>query len=120
MDELKLYDGEMKFAAIVWENEPLSSGDLVNLSREKLGWKKSTVYTVLKKLCERNILQNQDSVVTALVKKDEVQQYESEAILEKVFDGSLPKFIASFLNEKRLSEKEVREIQEILNKNSEG
>ncbi|MDR1630984.1 MAG: BlaI/MecI/CopY family transcriptional regulator [Oscillospiraceae bacterium] len=120
MDELKLYDGEFKFATIVWENEPLASGELVNLSAEKLGWKKSTVYTVLKKLCERNILKNQDSVVTAIVKKDDVQKYESEAILEKVFDGSLPKFIASFLDEKRLSEKEVREIQEILNKSRKG
>ncbi len=114
MADFKLFDGELKFANIVWENEPLSSGELVILCRDLLGWKKSTVYTVLKKLCDRKILRNVDSVVSSIVKKKDVQEYESEVILERMFDGSLPKFIASFLGDRKLSDKELSEIKDIL------
>lgn len=114
MDELKLFDGEYKFANLVWEQEPIGSGELVRLSQQQLGWKKSTTYTVLKKLCQKGILQNQNAVVTAVIKREAVQKYESQAVLEKAFDDSLPKFIASFLSDRRLSKQEADEIQALI------
>jgi len=110
MEDLKLYDGEYKFACLVWEHEPLGSGELVKLSAERLGWKKSTTYTVLKKLCQKGILRNEHAVVTAAVKREAVQKYESQAVVEKAFDDSLPKFIAAFLSDRKLSQKEAAEI----------
>lgn len=114
MDELKLFDGEYKFANLVWEHEPIGSGELVKLSQQQLGWKKSTTYTVLKKLCQKGILHNENAVVTALVKREAVQKYESRAVLEKAFDDSLPKFIASFLSDRKLSQQEAEEIQALI------
>ena len=114
MDELKLFDGEYKFANLVWEHEPIGSGELVKLSQQQLGWKKSTTYTVLKKLCQKGILHNENAVVTALVKREAVQKYESQAVLEKAFDDSLPKFIASFLSDRKLSQQEAEEIQALI------
>ena len=86
----------------------------MRLCSDKLGWKKSTTYTVLKKLCDRGILQNQEAVVTALVKREDVQQYESNAVVEKSFDGSLPKFLAAFLGERKISEQEAEELKLII------
>lgn len=119
MEDLKLFDGEYKFACLVWEQEPIGSGALVKLSQEKLGWKKSTTYTVLKKLCEKGILQNQDAVVTALIKREAVQRYESQAVLEKSFDDSLPKFIAAFLSDHKLSKQEAAEIMALIDQHRE-
>ena len=99
MDDLKLFDGEYKFACLVWDHEPLGSGELVKLSAEKLGWKKSTTYTVLKKLCRKGILRNENAVVTALVKREAVQKYESQAVIEK-----------AFLSDRKLSQQEAAEI----------
>ena len=96
MDDLKLFDGEYKFACLVWDNEPLGSGE------------------VLKKLCQKGILRNENAVVTALVKREAVQKYESQAVIEKAFDDSLPKFIASFLSDRKLSQQEVAEILELI------
>ena len=119
MDELKLFDGEYKFANLVWEHEPIGSGELVKLSQQQLGWKKSTTYTVLKKLCQKGILHNENAVVTALVKWEAVQKYESQAVLEKAFDDSLPKFIASFLSDRKLSQEEAEEIQALIDNHRE-
>ena len=94
-EPLRLADGEYRFACLVWDNEPLPSGQLVALAAEGLGWKKSTTYTVLKKLCERGVLQNADGRVTSLIKKEDVQQAESAAVVDKTFDGSLPRFVAA-------------------------
>ena len=96
----RLAEGEYRFAALVWANEPLSSGQLVRLAADALGWKKSTTYTVLKKLCSRGILRNEGGTVTALVKQDAVQRQESAAVVDRTFGGSLPRFVAAFLNEK--------------------
>ena len=112
----KLYDAEYKFACIVWENEPLKSGELARLCGLELGWKRTTTYTVLKKLCTRGILQNEGSVVTSLIKKEQVQQYESRAVMEKNFGGSLPQFIAAFLSGRKLSEKEAEEIKSLIDR----
>ena len=114
MEKFKLFDAEYKFVSIIWDNEPIKSTELAKLCADKLGWKKSTTYTVLKKLCERGILQIKDATVTSLVKREDVQKYESRALLEKTFDGSLPKFLAAFLSDRKLSEQEAEELKRII------
>jgi BlaI family penicillinase repressor len=114
MEKYKLFDAEYKFVSIIWDNEPINSTELVKLCADKLGWKKSTTYTVLKKLCERGILQNRDATVTSLVKREDVQRYESRVVLEKTFDGSLPKFLTAFLSGRKLSEQEAEELKRII------
>ncbi len=114
MEKFKLFDAEYKFVNLVWDNEPVNSTVLVRLCSEKLGWKKSTTYTVLKKLCERGILQNKDAVVTALAKREDVRQYESKAVLDKAFDGSLPKFLTAFLGGRKITEQEAEELKRII------
>ncbi|MDR2671627.1 MAG: BlaI/MecI/CopY family transcriptional regulator [Oscillospiraceae bacterium] len=116
----KLYDAEYRFACIVWENEPIPSGKLAALCAEKLGWKRTTTYTVLRKLSERGILQNASTMVTSLVKRDEVQRYESAAVVERAFDGSLPSFVSAFLKTKRLTPEEVAELQRLIDEHTEG
>lgn len=119
MQEYKLFDAEYRFAEVVWELEPVNSTALVKACEQRLGWKKATTYTVLRKLCERGILQNEHATVTALVKKADVQRYESEALLEKSFDNSLPAFLAAFLKDKKLSKKEAEEILRMIEEASE-
>ena len=114
MKEIRLAEGEYRFAGLVWDHEPLGSGQLAALADKDLGWKKSTAYTVLKKLCERGILQNESGTVTSLVKKEEVQCAESAAVVDKTFDGSLPRFVAAFLNSKPISDAEAAEIRALL------
>ena len=114
MDIHKLADGEYRFTDLVWENEPINSMLLAKLSLEQLGWQKATAYTVLRKLCERGILQNKNATVTSLVKKEQVQKYESEALLEKSFDNSLPAFVAAFLKDKKLKPAEAEEIRRMI------
>lgn len=92
----------------------MNSTELVRLCRDKLGWKKSTTYTVLRKLCERGILKNEDAVVASLVKREEVQKYESEILIEKAFNGSLPQFLTAFLDGKRLSPKDAAALKTII------
>lgn len=110
----RLAEGEYRFASLVWDNEPLTSGLLVTLAAEALGWKKSTTYTVLKKLCERGVLQNEGGQVTALVKRSAVQCAESAAVVDRTFEGSLPRFVAAFLNSKPITSKEAAEIRALL------
>lgn len=114
MEEWKLYDAEYRLMEIVWEKEPLSSTELYKACLPRLGWKKSTTYTVLRKLCERGFLRNEASLVTSLVKKEDVQRYESQAVVEKWFDRSLPRFVAAFLGERKLSEEEAEELKRLI------
>ncbi|WP_026326884.1 BlaI/MecI/CopY family transcriptional regulator [Paenibacillus ginsengihumi] len=114
MEAYKLYDAEYKFACLVWDNEPMKSTELVKLSQAKLGWKKSTTYTVLRKLCERGILRNENATVTAIVKKADAQKYESQTVVEKTFNGSLPQFLTAFLGGKKLTEQEAEELKRII------
>lgn len=114
MERYKLFDAEFKFVSLIWENEPINSTELVRLCADNLGWKKSTTYTVLKKLIDRGILQNSDAMVTALVKREDVQRYESNAVVDKAFGGSLPKFLTAFLDERQLTEKEIAELKKII------
>ncbi|HZK56759.1 MAG TPA: BlaI/MecI/CopY family transcriptional regulator [Clostridia bacterium] len=114
MEKYKLFDAEYKFSSIVWDSEPINSTELVRLCADKLGWKKSTTYTVLRKLCDRGILQNQDAVVTSLIKREDVQKYESNVVVEKSFGGSLPKFLTAFLDERKITEQEAEQLKQII------
>ena len=120
MDNLRLAEGEYRFACIVWDNEPLPSGRLVDLCARQLGWKKSTTYTVLKKLVDRGILRNDNAVVTAAVPKDEVLREESRAVVERTFEGSLPSFLAHFMGGRTISDEEADELKAIIDRYREG
>ncbi len=114
MDDKRLGAVEAKFADLIWQNEPLGSGELVKLCESELNWKKSTSYTVLKKLCDRGIFKNEGSVVTSLVSKEDFYAMQSEKFVEETFEGSLPQFIAAFTKRKALSEAEIAEIKEMI------
>lgn len=114
MAEYKLGEIEMRFADIIWNNEPLSSGELVKLCAEELSWKKSTTYTILRRVCERGLFQNKNGTVTSLVSKEEFRSMQSEKFIDDTFAGSLPKFLAAFTRRKRLSEKEIAQLQQII------
>lgn len=114
MEQFKLFDAEFKFVSIIWDAEPVNSTELSKICLQKLGWKKSTTYNMIRKLEERGILKNENATVTALVKREQVQRYESEALLERAFDGSLPTFLASFLQGRKLSSKEAEEIKKMI------
>jgi predicted transcriptional regulator len=114
MEIPKVFESEYRFCEILWENEPVSSSELVRLCSEKLEWKKSTTYTVIRRLAERGVLKNEDSIVTSLVSKEDIQSAESEEVVERTFSGSLPNFIAAFTRKKNLSKQEIDEIQNII------
>ena len=120
MEHLRLAEGEYRFARIVWENEPLPSGKLVELSQKELGWKKSTTYTVLKKLVERGILRNENAVVTAAVPQEDILREESRAVVDRAFEGSLPSFLAHFMGGKTISNAEADELKAIIDRYREG
>lgn len=117
---ITLADGEYRFAEIIWENEPVNSTELVKLSGERLGWKKATVYTVLRKLCERGIMQNQNATVTSLIPKEEIQRNASIDFMEKNFHNSIPAFLAAFLKDRKLDQKEAEEIQKLIEEAANG
>ncbi|MCM1112538.1 MAG: BlaI/MecI/CopY family transcriptional regulator [Muribaculum sp.] len=114
MNTPKIFESEYRFCLILWEHEPIKSKELVTLCKEQLGWKSTTTYTVIKRLSERGVLRNENTVVTSLVSKDEVQEAEIEELVQKKFQGSLPAFIAAFGRHKKLSEAEVEEIRRII------
>lgn len=111
---------ETRFAEIIWANEPISSGELVKLCQQQLEWKKSTTYTMLRRLCQRGIARNQDGVVSTLLTRQEVEGMQSEEFLRETFQGSLPRFLAAFTSRVRLSPQEVRELEEIIRQGGEG
>lgn len=114
MKQLKLCESEYHLASIVWENEPLGSGELVKLCEKTLGWKKPTTYTILKKLCQKKVLKNENTIVTSLIKQEQVQKFKSEEFIKVTFNGSLPKFITAFMNDKKLSTKEAEELKNLI------
>jgi len=111
---LKLYDAEYKFMSIVWLHEPVNSTELTRICEKELGWKKPTTYTMIKKLCDRGIMKNEKATVTTLIAREDVQKYEADVFIDKVFDGSVPSFITSFLQDKTLSEDEARKIKAMI------
>jgi len=114
MIEYRLGEIEMKFATIIWENEPLQSGELARLCEKELNWKKSTTYTILRRVCERGLFQNNNGTVTSVVSKMEFLSKQSEQFVEDTFEGSLPSFVAAFTAGRKLSDKEVEELQKII------
>lgn len=116
MEVPKIFESEYRFACIVWEKEPVSVKELIGLCNEELEWKRTTTYTVLKRLCERGILKNEDGVVASLYTKEQIQYSESRQFLDKTFEGSLPGFLAAFLKGKKISDKELKELRQMLDK----
>lgn len=114
MDDTRLGAVESQFADIIWKNAPLSSRELVKLCQQQLEWKKSTTYTVLKKLCDRGIFQNEDGLVTPLVSRQEFHARQSQRFVEETFQGSLPAFISAFASGKKLSPQDVSDIRRML------
>lgn len=116
MQTPKVFESEYKFCLILWENEPVSSRELSDLCKERLGWSKTTTYTVIKRLSDRGVVKNENTVVTSLVSKDDVQRAEIDELVEKRFEGSLPAFIAAFAKSKKLSQEDIDEIRRIIDK----
>ena len=120
MSELQLGVIEARFADIIWQNEPISSSELVRLSEEVLKWKKSTTFTVLRRLCEKGIFKNDKSMVTSLISKEEFFSLQSEKFVKENFDGSLPAFLAAFTSNKKLSQEEVEYLRRMVAEYEEG
>ena len=120
MSDLTLWDSEYKFMCVVWDNAPVNSGALVEICNDKLGWKKSTTYNAIRKMCEKGLIQNENAVVSVIVPKKMVQANESESFVERTFEGSLPSFLASFLGGKTISEQEAKRLTDLINSHKEG
>lgn len=116
MEMPKVYESEYRFCLILWEHEPVKSSELVRLCKEELDWKPTTTYTVIKRLSERGILKNENTIVTSLVSKDEVQATEIDELVEKRFGGSLPAFVAAFTKHKKISAAEIDEVQKMIDR----
>ena len=116
MEVPKVFESEHRFCLILWEHEPIKSGDLVKLCQEQLGWKPTTTYTVIKRLSERGVLKNENTVVTSLVSKEMVQAAEIDELVEKTFEGSLPAFIAAFTRHQKLSRAEFGQVQQMIDR----
>lgn len=116
MEDIRLGAVESRFADIIWANAPLTSRDLVKLCETELHWKKPTTYTVLRKLCERGIFQNQDSLVTARISREEFYAMQSERFVEETFEGSLPAFLAAFVTRKSLTAEEIAQIRAMIDR----
>ncbi|MGI6072253.1 MAG: BlaI/MecI/CopY family transcriptional regulator [Lachnospiraceae bacterium] len=116
----KIFESEYRFCLILWEHEPVKSSRLVELCKEQLGWKPTTTYTVIKRLSERGVLKNENTIVTSLVSKHQVQAAELNEMVEKTFEGSLPAFVAAFTKHQKISDAEIDEIQHMIDNFREG
>ena len=116
MADIRMGPAETQFAEMIWENEPIASGVLSKKAEEALHWKKTTSFTVLKRLCERGIFQNQNGIVTSLISREEFFARHSQQYVQENFGGSLPAFLAAFSTHKKLSEKEIEEMQQLIEK----
>ena len=120
METPKIFESEYRFCLILWEHEPVRSKILVQLCAEQLGWKSTTTYTVIKRLAQRGVLKNENSIVTSLVSKDEVQASELEQFVERTFEGSLPAFVAAFTKHGKLSDKDIDAVQSMIDRYRKG
>lgn len=120
METPKVFESEYRFCLILWVHEPIKSSELVKLCKEQLGWKPTTTYTVIKRLSERGVLKNENTVVSSLVSKAEVQASEINEMVEKTFEGSLPAFVAAFTKHQKISEKEIDEVQRMIDRYRKG
>ncbi|NLB56458.1 MAG: BlaI/MecI/CopY family transcriptional regulator [Lentisphaerae bacterium] len=114
METPKVFESEYRFCLILWEHEPIGSGELVKLCKKKFDWKPTTTYTVIKRLSERGILKNENSIVSSLISKDEIQAAEIDELVEKKFEGSLPAFINAFTKHQQISDREIDEVQKMI------
>ena len=110
----KIFESEYRFCLILWQNEPIKSAELAKLCKDKLDWSKTTTYTVIKRLCERGVIQNENTIVTSIVSKEEAQLSELDEMVDKKFEGSVPAFIAAFGRRQSLSDAEIEEIRRII------
>ena len=120
MNVPKIHESEYRFCLILWEHEPIAATELVKLCQAQLGWKRTTTYTVIKRLGERGVLKNENGCVTSLVSKDEAQAGEIDELVEKKFEGSLPAFIAAFTKRQNLSEQDLDEVQRMIDRIRKG
>lgn len=120
METPKIFESEYRFCIIMWEHEPVTASALVKLCQEQLGWKRTTTYTVIKRLGERGVIKNEDGTVTALVSKDQAQASEIDELVEKKFEGSMPAFVAAFTRHQDLSEKDLDEMQRMIDRIRKG
>ena len=120
MNMPKVFESEYRFCLILWELEPVKSSELVKRCEEQLGWKATTTYTVIKRLSERGVLKNENTIVTSLVSKSEVQSSAIDELVEKTFEGSLPAFIAAFTKNKKLTEKEIDYVRKMIDRYRKG
>ena len=120
MDTPKIFESEYRFCLILWEHEPIKSTELVKLCQEQLGWKSTTTYTVIKRLSERGVVKNENTIVTSLVSKEAVQAAEIEEMVEKTFEGSLPAFVAAFTKHRAISQEEIDAVQAMIDRFREG
>ena len=116
MNTPKVFESEYRFCLILWAHEPIKSSELVQLCAEQLGWKPTTTYTVIKRLAERGVLKNENTIVTALVSKDQVQAAELNEMVEKTFEGSLPAFVAAFTKHQKLSDADIDVLQQMIDR----
>jgi len=118
--ETKLSNADYRLLSVVWDIEPIASPELCKHAEEKLGWKRTTTYTVLKRLCDKNLLKNENTIVTSLKSREEIQRTESRQVLERSFNGSLPQFITAFLDGGKISQTEADKIKQIIDAYREG
>ena len=114
MEAPKIFESEYRFCLILWENEPVNSGKLVQLAKDGLGWSKATTYTVIRRLCERGVLKNENTIVSSLISKEEAQKSRLEEMVEETFEGSMPAFIAAFSKSKKLTRQEAQQLQALI------
>lgn len=114
METPKVFESEYRFCLVLWENEPISCAKISELCKDKLGWSRTTTYTVIKRLCDRGVLKKDGSIVSSVFSKEEIQISEMEEMLEKTFEGSVPSFIAAFAKRQKLSEKDYNELKRLL------
>lgn len=119
MSKYKLTETEEKFAEIIWQNEPIGSGELVKLSEKEMNWKKSTTYTVLKKLCKKGLFKNENALVSSIISKEEYYSEQSIRFVEDTFGGSLPKFLTAFISGKKLSKSQAEELKRLIDEHKE-
>lgn len=120
METPKVFESEYRFCLILWEHEPIKSSELVALCKERLGWKPTTTYTVIKRLSDRGVLKNENTIVSTLVTKEEVQAAQIDELVEKTFENSLPAFIAAFTKRQKMSEKDIDAVQELIDRYRKG
>ena len=120
MDNPKIFESEYRFCLILWENEPINSTRLVELCKEALGWSKATTYTVIRRLAERGVLKNENTIVSSLVSKQQAQESRLQEMVEETFEGSMPAFIAAFSRSKKLTAEDVAQLQALIDDFKEG